>query len=343
MHTPYDAGLPQQLQKIIDRLTSGNVSALADLVGAEGLLPYFTGAGQMATTSLTAFARTLLDDADEATARNTIGLNALGIGASAPSDLANANDAQMGSMLRMGGTESQAAAANLPILGGDGNLPRWWNVLTFGSPNRATQIAQEVYGQGNTPKGRVFVRVNHDTWQLWQEIYTARDETSRLLRSWNSDELANASVLLFDLPAGYAAFEVVMIGLYSSSGSVISMRLGSASSAGQEHGLHASSNYESSLMQTSGDGVTAVNATATEFAIGLTRALGDNVSRTLITPGSGNNHPTMNVNFAAGTGSSFFISTRAGRLMVPERMTRIGIISTAGLSAVGNIRLYGVN
>lgn len=59
-HTPYDAGLPQQLQKIIDRLTSGNVSALADLQGAADLLPYFTGAGAMDLAQFNAAAREIL-------------------------------------------------------------------------------------------------------------------------------------------------------------------------------------------------------------------------------------------------------------------------------------------
>jgi hypothetical protein len=36
---------------------------------------------------------------------------------------------------------------------------------------RLVQIATEVFGLG-TVKGRTFIRVRHDTWQPWQEIYT---------------------------------------------------------------------------------------------------------------------------------------------------------------------------
>ncbi|TKT67070.1 tail fiber domain-containing protein [Rhizobium sp. LC145] len=66
-----------QARALMDLLGgSGNLEAFGSLEGTADTLPYFTGAGQMDVTALTAFARTLLDDPDASALLSTLGVSA---------------------------------------------------------------------------------------------------------------------------------------------------------------------------------------------------------------------------------------------------------------------------
>lgn len=93
---------------------SANLGALSGLTLAADKLPYATGAGAMALTDLSSFARTLIDDTSAGAARSTLGAAASG----ANNDITSLSAVTTPLTIAQGGTNSSTAAAALSNLFG---------------------------------------------------------------------------------------------------------------------------------------------------------------------------------------------------------------------------------
>ena len=91
--------------------SSASVEAIMSVTPAADTIPYFTGTSSAASTSLTAFARTLLDDADAATARTTLGAQTLNTALTAISGVTPATN----TLAYFSGTTTAASTALSPF------------------------------------------------------------------------------------------------------------------------------------------------------------------------------------------------------------------------------------
>jgi hypothetical protein len=112
------------------------LAALAGLVSAEDRVPYFTGAGTAALAVFTGFGRSLVDDADAAAGRATLGLGSLSVLSSVNNDNWSGTDLAVAN----GGTGASSAGdarTNLGLVIGTNVLAYDADVNSIGAPTYA--------------------------------------------------------------------------------------------------------------------------------------------------------------------------------------------------------------
>lgn len=159
MYQSDNARMLEAARQLLEKLSNGNVDALAGLVGGADKLPYFNGLGTMAQADLTAFARSnVINKADRATLLATT----TGIGVSENLQKASRVATDLNNEF-IGGWVSGVvgATANLPPNGGD-------YVIVFTAPwTDGAACTQTAYMYGSP--FRVWKRSRNEagTWFPW--------------------------------------------------------------------------------------------------------------------------------------------------------------------------------
>lgn len=200
---------------LIEKLASGNVETLASIDGAAKTLPYFTGAGTMdavvgaadtmpyftgvngmGNTPLTAFARTLLDDAGQSTALATL-TNGSRLSALLASNITDCNN-----ITETGIYFILDTAANLPTAD-----HCYLTHFSYSVTNAHKQIAYQASGRMAWERYKWF-----GNWQAWQPISIQYGSNS----SGNFIRYPDGTQICTRVNSGTADINTAWNGLYRS-------------------------------------------------------------------------------------------------------------------------------
>ena len=232
------------------------LTALAGQTVAANKLIYATGADAFATTDLTAFARTLLDDADAATARATLGANNasnLNAGTVAISLLPTA----VRNLAQGATTQDPNAATDPVILTNHANSPGqglYWHIITtfysaISSTANRSQIAISYNGASTQQWARHYFS---GTWTDWVRCdlggvsvprNTAslsspgwwRDDDTGLIKQWGAQAVGTDAAVTVTLPISF------------TTECLTALATGNRSAAGNDYGVFITALTTSSI------------------------------------------------------------------------------------------------
>ncbi len=247
-----------------------DLTAIAALVSAANKLPYATGSGTWALSDLTAFGRTLVDDADASTALTTLGVSTyvktllddidaaaaratLGLGSLATaSTINNANWSGTALSVANGGTGSTTAAAARTALGTDSA-----SNLTAGTLPSARLTGAYTSGVTDFTMSGLFTVANSAPIIRLQDTTASaydgrlRLDANNLYIDGSSDGATYAEVLRFELDTKIGYMNQLFLG---SSGEAIRLN---APTAGQDPyvSFYAGGVRQAYIQSTDGTGV----------------------------------------------------------------------------------------
>lgn len=200
---------------------SAKLDAIHDLTWAADKLMYFTSASAVATTTVTSYARTLLDDANDTAARSTLGLGSMATQVSSNVTITGGNISGITDLAVVDGGTGASTAANAATnlgLGTGSNVTHASLVLgtdpTGSEPLRVGGSAVVSGTVKSTASGKAFELLG----QVGGPSYITIDQTANSGKVWrlgNTGAVDYTSIDLYNQTDSTIAFSVSATGVAS--------------------------------------------------------------------------------------------------------------------------------